>query len=435
MKRLLCAALVLAAISSKGAALNLTQSVDLAVKQNPTVAASQKRASAAQARLNQALSAFFPKVNLSGSLDKAHSTPQTVQISSGGTTQVVTFGINENATISGLKADLSQPVFVSALFPEYGIAKKSADSAGEALQQQIIDVSFDATRAYFQVLRAIKMEKLIGDSLEMATAHRQQVQSMLNAGLAKKADLLRSKVREANYNVDLIKAKYGIALSNDAFNNVLGNPMGQAVNLKDEGFTGTVKNIPDYAALITAAYENRPDWRAFLLKVGIKEDQVRLSQSEYLPNIKLSADTGSQLTRYPSFQSDVNSWKVAGIGSWQLFDSFGRENRIREASEALEAQRSDAQQLKNNIALEVHSAYLNLKSAIDTVVAAQQAVDSAQESYKVASSLYRSGLGTNVDVLDAQVDLTGAWTDQLDALFEVEVAKAQINKAVGKKVI
>jgi outer membrane protein TolC len=131
----------------------------------------------------------------------------------------------------------------------------------------------------------------------------------------------------------------------------------------------------------------------------------------------------------------VSSWRVAGVGSWMLFDSFGREFRVSEAKENLSAQKANVEQIKNNIALDVHTAYLNLKSALDIVVATKTAVDSAQESYNVSESLYNSGLGTNVDVLDAQVSLTQAWTDHLNALFNVEIAKANINKVVGKKMI
>jgi outer membrane protein TolC len=258
---------------------------------------------------------------------------------------------------------------------------------------------------------------------------------MLNAGLARRADLLQSKVSEANDTVALIKSKYDIELSKDAYNNTLGNDMKQPVDLKDEGFTGKVSGLPDYDVLLKTAYDCRPDYKIYMLGTGISEDKVKLSQSEYLPSIVLNANSGNQLTKYPTFQSDVNSWKVAGIGSWKLFDSFGRENRVKEASENLEAQKANVQQIVNNIALEVHSAYLSLKSALDTVKATQQAVDSAQESYQVSNSLYNSGLGTNVDVLDAQVYLTQAWTDHLDALFNVEIARAKINKVVGKKVV
>lgn len=435
MKKYLFVPVILILCAAEVYAMDLNESISFAIKTNPTVIASQKKASAAAAKLNQAVSAFFPSVNLNGNLNKAYSSPQTVQITSAGATQTVTFGTDASADISGYQAALSQPILVTSLFPEFGIAKKSADSAREQYNQTVIDTSFNITTAYFGVLKAVKMEKLMSDSLEMATAHRKQVQSMLNAGLARRADLLQSKVREANDNVALIQSKYDIDLSKDSFNNALGNDMKQPVDLKDEGFTGKVSAIPDYDSLLKTAYENRPDWKSYLLSVGISEDQVRLSQTDYLPSIVLSANTGSQLTKFPTFQSDVNSWKVTGTGTWNLFDSFARENRVKEAYENLAAQRSNVDQVKNNIALEVHQAYLNLKSALDIVVATLQEVHSAEESYNVSVSLYNSGLGTNVDVLDAQVSLTQAWTDHLDALFNVEIAKANINKMVGKKMI
>jgi outer membrane protein TolC len=211
--------------------------------------------------------------------------------------------------------------------------------------------------------------------------------------------------------------------------------MKQPVDLKEMGFTGKVGNLPDYDSLLSMAYDSRPDWKAYLLSVGISEDQVRLAQSEYWPSIMLNADSGNQLTQYPTFQSNVNSWKVMGSGSWTLFDSLGREGRISEAAENLSAQRAQVDQVKNNIAQAVHDAYLSLKSSLDVVIATQQAVESATESLKDVTSSYNAGMGTNVDVLDALVDFTQAQTDHLDALYNVEVAKAKINQVVGTIVL
>jgi outer membrane protein TolC len=279
------------------------------------------------------------------------------------------------------------------------------------------------------------MEKLMSDSLEMARSHLNQVQAKYNAGVVTKADLLKSKVREANAIVALTKTKYEIDLAKDRFNTVLGKDLQQPVNLKDEGFSGKVANLPQYDTLLHIAFDNRPDWKMYLLLTGISEDQVKLSRTDYLPSFVLNANAGNQISRFPTFQSDVNSWKIAGVGTWKLFDSFGRENRVSEAAENLAAQQANIEQVKNMIELEVHDAYLMLKSSLDVVVATQQAVESAQESYKVADSRYNAGLGTNIEVIDAQVDLTQAWTDHLNALFDVEIAKAKINKSVGKKLI
>ncbi|MFA6430810.1 MAG: TolC family protein [Candidatus Margulisiibacteriota bacterium] len=416
-------------------ALDQAESINYAIKNNPTVIALQKKAAAAKARLNQATSAFFPTANLSGDIDKAYSSPATAQINIGGVAQNVTIGTDANASVSGIQASVSQPVFVSALFPEFNIAQKRFDAANNNYQQTVIDTSFIVTQNYFGVLKALKMKKLMSDSLELSRSHRKQVQSMLNAGMAKKADLLQSMVREANDNVALIQSKYDIDLAKGSFNNALGKDIKQPVELKDEGFTGKLNDLPGFDELLSTAYANRPDWKTCLLETGISEEQLKLSQSDYLPNIVLSANSGNKTTTYPAYKSNINSWNVSGTGSWKIFDSFGRENKVQEASENLSAQRSQVEQFRNNIALEVNDAYLNLKSALELVIATQQAVDSAEESYKVSTSLYNAGMGTNVEVIDAEVALTKSKTDHLNALFNVEVARAKTNKAVGKNVL
>jgi outer membrane protein TolC len=419
---------------SSALAMDLNESIGVALQNNPTVLAAQKKAAAAGAKFNQAVSALFPSVNVTGNYDQSYTSPSTVQITVGGVTQTYQIGTDATASNAGFQAGLTQPLFVAALYPSYGLAKKAADLANEQYQQTCIDVSFNVTRTYFGVLRSIKMKQLMCESFAMTKSHREQVQSRLNAGMATKSDLLRSKVKEANANVYLIQATYAIDLAKDAFNNALGKNMKNPVDLKEVGFTGEVNNLPDFDTLLVTAYDNRPDWKAYLLLTGISEEQLKISQSEYFPSLVLNANLGNQLTQYPTFQSNVNSWKIAGVGSWSLFDSFGRENRVREAAENLSAQKANVEQIKNSIALEVNDAYLNLKSALDTVVATQQAVDSAEESMRVSTARYNSGMGTNVDVLDAQVDLIQARTNHLQALFDVEIAKAKINKAVGKMV-
>jgi outer membrane protein len=434
-KTLIVSSLLLLVLAPTAFGLTLKDSIDTALKQNPAVVASQKKAAAAGAKYNQAVGAFFPTVKLDGNLGKSYTQPSTVQITTGGVTQNLTFGTDATMNSSGLTASLSQPLFVAALFPGYGIAKKGADLANQELRRTVINTSYNVTQSYFGVLAAEKMAKLSAESLQTAQSHARQVESMLNAGVVTKADLLRSEVQVANSEVALTLAKNGVDLAKDSFNNALGNDLETDVNLQETGFTGTAPNLPAYKELLAQAFANRPDWAQFLLSTGISEDTLRVYQAEYLPTVMLSASSGNSITEYPTFKSDVNSWRVTGAGSWTLFDGLGRENRIKEASANLDAQRANEEQVRNGIALEVRDAYLSLKSTLDTIGSTKKAVDSAQESYNVSSTRYQSGVGTNLEVIDAQVALNQAKVNNLQALFNVEIAKAKINKVVGKEVL
>jgi TolC family type I secretion outer membrane protein len=419
-------------------ALTLKESIGVALKNNPSILAVQKKVDAADAKLQQAVGAFMPTVKIDASYGRSYTQPSTIQItqptSMGAVTQNLQFGTDAQQDSKSLRASLNQPVFVAALFPGLKIAQKSADLAKEDLKKTILETSFNVTQAYFGVIRAEKMVKLSLESREMAQSHLNQVRTMVAAGVATQADLLRAKVQMANSEVVLTQAKNGLDIARDAFNNALGNDLEEEVKLKEEGFTGKVAAMPEYKNLLALSYDNRPDWKEYLLSKNIGEESLNIAQAAYYPTVMLSASTGNQVTEYPSFRSDVNSWAVTGAASLTLFDGFGIQNRIREAASNLEAQKATEEQIQNGIALEVRDSYLNLKSSLEMIDSAKKAVDSAEESRKVSSLRYSSGAGTNLEVLDAQVSLTQARINYLQALFNLEIAKAKINKVVGKEV-
>ena len=85
----------------------------------------------------------------------------------------------------------------------------------------------------------------------------------------------------------------------------------------------------------------------------------------------MSGQTGNQTSDYTGFESSVNSWTVAGAASWTLFDGLGIPNRINEAAANLDVQKANEDQIRNSVALDVHNAYLNLKSVIETIGSAE----------------------------------------------------------------
>ncbi|OGC04601.1 hypothetical protein A3H38_02925 [candidate division WOR-1 bacterium RIFCSPLOWO2_02_FULL_46_20] len=441
MKRL-CAGLliVLSVVSSSHAeTLTLEQNVNVALQKNPSVLASQKRVNAANARLGQALGAFLPNIQLSGNYGQSYAQPSTVQFTTqttlGAVTQTLTFGTDATQTTKGWQASLNQPLFVAALFPGYKIAINSLNLAKEDLRKTQLETAFNTTQAYFQVLAAEHLVALAKESKQMAESHLAQVRTMYAAGAAAQTDLLRSDVQVANAEVTLTRATNQLGLVRDSFNNVLGRDLEEEVNLTEEGFGKTIDDIPGYKQLLQLAEANRPDWRQFILTKEISEENLRVAQAARLPTLMLSGKSGNQIVEYPSYSSDVNSWSVTGAASWTLFDGLGIQNRIREAAANLEEQRASEAEVKNGIALEVRNACLNLQSLTEALGSTKKAVEASQENYAVATRRYNSGVGTNSEVLDAQVTLTQARINDLQARFDLEIARAKINKVVGKGVL
>jgi outer membrane protein TolC len=427
--------IVFAGIAS---ALTLRESVDLALRANPAVLVARKKVEAAEAKLAQARGTFLPTIKLEGNYGKSYTQPSTIQFTTqsatGSATQTIAFGTDAAQSLRGWQASLSQPLFVAGLFPGLGLASRNADSVREDYLKVILDTSFNVTQAYFQLLAAAKMVGLSKESKQMAQTHLEQVNSMYAVGTATRSDTLRGEVQLANSEVGLTRARNQLELAKNAFNNVLGRNLEEAVLLSEDGFAGKVAP-PEYRGLLKIAFENRPDWKQYLLSGKMGEDNLRLAQTASLPTVMLSANSAKNIIQNPSYTSDVNSWAVTAAASWILFDGLGIQNRIREAQANLEAQKAGEEQVRGTIALEVRDAYLNLKSVLETRDSTEKAVKATEENYQVSTSRYASGAGTNLELLDAQVSLTQARINYLQSQFDLELAKARINKIVGKEVL
>ncbi|MGB9612589.1 MAG: TolC family protein, partial [Candidatus Margulisiibacteriota bacterium] len=402
-------------------AFTLKESIEIALKNNSVVVASQKKVEAASARLAQAVGGFLPNFKIEGNYGRSYSQPSTVQITMsttvGAITQDYTFGTDAPTDIQGLTASLNQPLFISPLFPKYAIAQKNLEMAREELRKTSLEISFNVTQAYFGVLKSEKMKKLAEESLNMAKTHLNQVKVMLSVGTATKGDLLRAEVQVANAEVDLTRAENTLALAKESFRSILNLSSEVEVELQEENFGGAEIKLPDYQELLKMAFNSRPEWKQYQLAKGIGEDSLRLAQTSYLPSLLLSAQAGKRITDYPTYRSEVNSWSVVGVASWNLFDGFIRENQIKEAIANLESQKAQEEQIKNSIALEVKEAVLNFKNISNTITLAKKAVEAAEESFRFSNERFLAGVGTNLEVISAQVSVTQARVNHLQSLF------------------
>ena len=418
--------------------LTLEQSIQVALKNNPSVLSANQKVEAARGQLQQASGALFPVLKAEASTGKSYSDPQTVEITMpttlGSTSQVYSFGITDPQDMRSYTLSLTQPLFTGgAAITGLSSARKNFEVSKEEFRSAILGTTYDTTAAYFAVLQAKKFVDLSVQSLDMRKTHLKRVKAMFSAGMSTKADILRSDVALANANVAFLKARNGLIIAKNSFNNLLGYDLDQEITLSGTEFEAGVKTIPSYKILLKTAYENRPDWKQFLLSEKMAEDAVKIARAQMLPSIFAIGTYGNSIYDNPIYSSDTKSWTAMLSGSWTLFD-LKIPGRIKEAQAKLEAQRSNKDAVKNGIALEVRNTYFELKSAMETIGSTKKAQDLAEENHKVADMRYNAGLGTNLEVLDAQVALTQARIDHLKAQFDLQTAKAKINKSIGKAV-
>jgi len=147
--------------------------------------------------------------------------------------------------------------------------------------------------------------------------------------------------------------------------------------------------------------------------------------------------TGSYggLTNDPAFNlltSGSENWSITGNLNWNLFQGFFTASQVRETRALLEVARANYSSQELQVRLDVEQAYLNLLEVSERIGATDKEVEAAQENLRLAQGRYDAGVGTILDLTDAQLSLTNAEADQVRALTDFRVRVATLDRVLGR---
>ena len=262
-------------------------------------------------------------------------------------------------------------------------------------------------------------------------AHLKNVQAQYSVGTVAKSDVLRSEVELANNQQSLIKAQNNYDLAVSRLNNIIGLPLDTEVKLKDElkhnRYELSLADAIQYAMI------HRPEAIQADYAIDAAKQGVKAAESGKLPTVDASATTGWSDTKFPGMENNSNSIGISA--SWNVFDSGVTHARIKQADSAVAKAAIQAQQTKDTVQLEVRQAYLNMNEADKRISATYVAVEKAEEDFKIGGVRYGAGVGTNLDVIDTQVALTQAKNNYIQAMYDYNTSKANLDKAMGMTVL
>jgi outer membrane protein TolC len=133
-----------------------------------------------------------------------------------------------------------------------------------------------------------------------------------------------------------------------------------------------------------------------------------------------------------SFGDSRDGWLVGLQSQWNIFDGAATSGRVAQARSALEQARLNLGETSLLIDVEVRRALSSLQEATELADASQKVVAQAEESLRLANARYSAGTATQLDVLQSQVDLTTARTNQIQAYYSYNIAVARVRKAIGQ---
>ena len=295
--------------------------------------------------------------------------------------------------------------------------------ASKTIQQ----LKLDTTTAYFAVLQSRNLLQVKQESVDNLTEHLKSVQVQYDSGTVNKSDILRSEVELGNTQQDLVKAQSQYDVAMVKFKKLLSLPRTNQVVLKDNlayrQFSLTLEEC------LQCAMTHRPDIAQAQAGVQNAQEGIKLAKSQNQPQVNLNGDLDWNDSHFPGLKN--GNWTVSLVASINVFDSGLTKSKMKASEIGLAKAKEKVTQTEDVLVEEIGEAYLNLKEAEKRIKISQSLVEKADEDYKIARIRYEEGIGTNLDVIDAQLAWTQAKANYVQALYDYNVNKAVLEKAMG----
>lgn len=332
------------------------------------------------------------------------------------------------------KGTVTQPIFTGyALSSSYELAKLGINLAELELEFEKLDLGLRVKQAYFDILKADRAVDVAKKAVASLDSHVQVARNFYKVGMIPINDLLKAEVELANAQYNLVKAQNSSLLSRSAFNIVLAREINKPVEVED--ILNYRPESGDFETYLNRALKNRPDIKAIDTSILQAEQAVRLAGSTSYPEVSLVYDyikEGDHPDVSGSNFHEGDRWQSMAVLSWTFWEWGKTRSAVRE-KESLKIQLlQNRSALRDQISLEIKQAILSLSEAEKNIPTTEKAVEQAEENFRVSEERYKAQVTTSTEVLDAQTLLTQARTNFYNALYDHNLAKAKLHRAVGE---
>jgi len=406
----------------------LDKSIKEALNNNWTVKAKKEKIDESMYVKKQAKADFFPKLSTSYGytrLDNVTMNPETAF------TPEYPLNTQDNYQ---WKTTVSQTLFAGfSLISAYELGKLGIDAATVGLELEKLDLVLKVKEAYFTILGADRVVEVARKEVESLASHLEVARSFYKVGMIPINDLLKAEVELASAQYNLVKAQNASKLARSAFNVVLSRSINEPVEIEDILFYKP--ETGDYEKYLNSALQNRPEIKAIDVNMLQADQQIRLAKSKFYPQASLNYDyirEGDHPEVNGSEFHDRGKWQVMAVLSWTFWEWNKTKNSVREKDSIRIQLLQTRSALADNIGLEIKKAILELEEADKNIPTTTKAVEQAEENLRVSQERYKAQVTTSTEVLDAQTLLTEARRNYYNALYDHNLAKARLLRAIGE---
>lgn len=332
------------------------------------------------------------------------------------------------------KVEATWPVFTGGrIWNGYKASELEVEAREKDLQKEKLELVYQIKEVFYGALLAGEMVKVIDQSLATLEAHYRQVQALYAEGMVSNLDLLQVESKLASFKPQQIEAHNNLKLARLGLANILNIDLDDPPEVSGD-FNYRPTGLLEPEAYFELGLKDRPEMQTMDIREDQTERMVKIAWAGLMPTVALFANY--QWNRGQLMPPNEDDWQdgyQAGVGvTIPLFDGLAAKGDIESAKSKREQVETGRRALALGIETQVRSALFSLHAAEEKVDAGVIAVESAEKNFQAAEDRYAVGMANNLDVMDADVNLLQARAQYLMAIYEYELAKANLEKAIGR---
>jgi len=423
--------------------ISLQQAIAVGFARSPVLAAARADVGVQEAAVRLAGAGLLPLVSGSAALDRSHTQPggTSAGLASGttgtGTTTTATRNVNTtNVTSASFALRLQQLIYDGGrIAASVQAARRSETAFADTYRRQLQTVAYNVAIAYYNLLAGQRTVQVDLEIVRQDQTQENLVRAQVRAGTEAQAQIATAQLPTAQGRLAVIRAQANALSAGAAF----ANAMGLDANIRTQpiddspvftnGRTASLP-VPSYDEALARAVALRPDYDASQQLIAQANANLRAARLGRAPSLSgsASAQDGSTDTNLGSFR---NSNSIGLSLSLPIFDQGVTAANTASARANIDRATANAQSTSLGIALNVKQVLTNLVSSQAALVQTQQEYATAISNVRATQAQYRAGVTTLPLLLNAQVQLAQALTDQVTAVYTLREAEQAYLFAIG----
>lgn len=349
-----------------------------------------------------------------------------------GTYLPVQFGTRYNVLYG---VELKQLLFDGQVF--VGLQARDASIEYASLNAAVTEEQIKANvyKIYYQLVVGKKQLEIFDINIARTEKLLHDTRELFKNGFQEKLDVDKVQVSLSNLRTDKLKIENRLKTGNVGLKYLMGMPIQEELILTDTVNEASIKE--DLLTEDSAQYENRKEYQLLKATEKLGTYNIKRYKMGYLPTVSLTGaySQNAQRNKFNFFKGGEAWFKSTYIGlriDVPIFDGFSKDAKIKKARLELEQTQTSMADLKNNIATEIDTARISLQNALVTMEEQKKNMELAEQVYNQTKLKYEQGLGSNLEVTNAEADLKTAQNNYFSSLYDAVVARIEYLRATGK---